>query len=84
MLKFLLAVAVLGGLGYAAFTVPVQRRTVADRVAELLPWEIVRKHPVHAGSAAPSSDQTKPASAQPARETITQADRAALDRLISR
>jgi hypothetical protein len=97
MFRMFFYLLVLGGLGYAAFTVPYHGRTAKDWA-----WKYVEHHTdfrlPHFGSEPPAvagskkghdavADRRSPVHAPPAaphatNEHITQSDRDALDRLI--
>jgi hypothetical protein len=75
MFKWILFVAVVAGLGYAAYTVPVQGKTVFARAADASPWTVEIKRRTPAEKVARDG--------LPA-ETITAAERESLDRLVRR
>ena len=75
MMKFLLVSAVLAGLGFAAYAVPVGGKTLVEYARNDFPWtvEIKRRPAVTKGS--PNA---------PPAETITASEREALDQLVRR
>lgn len=80
MFRTILILAALGGLGYAAATVPIHGRTALQRAYDAFPYEIVRKTPTPPPE--PPKKRAGPAALKTPSEKISQADRDALDRLI--
>lgn len=82
MLKKLMVLVVLGGVGYAAVKVPIQGRTAFRRAVDAIPYEVVRKAPARAVA---SNDAARRKASTPLKapaERISQADRDALDKLL--
>jgi hypothetical protein len=75
MLKWFLVTVVVAGLGYVAYTVPVQGKTLFAHAADASPWSIEIKR---RGASSKAMGDGPPA------ETITASEREALDHLVRR
>ena len=73
--KWILFIAVVGGLGYAAYAVPFEGKTLVARAVDASPWTVEIKR---RGAPEKTIRDGSPA------ETITASERDALDRLVRR